>query len=94
MRLQRENAEAGLGGVRLLLKSADRDYEEAIRTFSDGGFYASNLLPGKYTLEVDPAQLAFLEATSMPGRLEFEVKATSAGDYIEGQDLILLATKP
>jgi hypothetical protein len=94
VRLQREEAEAGLGGIRLMLKPEGREGEETIRTFSDGGFYASNLLPGKYTLEVDPAQLTFLNARSVPGILEFEVKATAAGDYIEGLDILLISTKP
>ena len=93
VKLRKAGSDAGLGGVRILLKSVERGTEETIRTFSDGGFYASNLLPGKYTLEVDPAQLTFLSATSEPQKLEFEVKATAAGDYLDGLNLLLISEK-
>ncbi len=89
--LRKEGEDTGLGGVRLLLKSKTRTYEETIRTFNDGGFYASNLLPGKYTLEVDPTQLTFLNATCKPERIEFEVKALAGGDYLENLKLNLIA---
>jgi hypothetical protein len=85
----RDNEE-GLGGIRLLLNGIDNKYEETIRTFSDGNYYAMRLLPGKYTLEVDPAQVSFLNATCQPGKLEFEIKALSEGDYKENMDFLLV----
>jgi hypothetical protein len=83
----------GQGGVRLLLKSRDSAFEMVLRSFTDGGFYAMNLLPGKYTLEADPAQLGFLKARSIPQKLEFEIKAVADGDYIEGLEMILEVTE-
>jgi hypothetical protein len=91
--LRKDSSDSGLGGVRLQLKGVDRTYEETIRTFADGGFYAMNLLPGKYTLEIDPAQLTFLNAVSQPVRVEFEVKALAEGDYIENLNILLLTGK-
>jgi hypothetical protein len=89
--IERNNVLQALGGLRLLLKGVNVKYEETIRTFSDGGFYAMDLPPGKYTLEVDPAQLGFLMAKSRDGTLQFEIKALSEGDNIEGLKIVLTA---
>ncbi len=91
--LRSDNGDEGIGGLRLMLKGIDHTYAETIRTFSDGGFYAMNLLPGKYALAVDSIQLSFLDATSDPVNLGFEVQALAEGDYIEGLNFILTQTK-
>jgi len=88
--LRKGGIDTGQGGVRLILKGKTRTFEETIRTFNDGAFYASNLLPGKYVLEIDPTQLTFLNATSQPERIEFEVKALAGGDYLENLLLKLI----
>ncbi|MDP4205568.1 MAG: SPOR domain-containing protein, partial [Bacteroidota bacterium] len=88
--LRKGGIDAGQGGLRLLLKGVGHSFEETIHTFSDGGYYAMNLLPDKYTIEVDPTQLTFLNATSQPKQLEFEVKALAGGDYVEGLALLLI----
>jgi len=83
--INKNGEKQGIGGLRLLLKKVgSKDFLETIRTFSDGGFYTFSLLPGKYTLEIDPAQLDFLQARIVQEVLEFEIKALSEGDYIEG----------
>jgi len=84
----------GLGGLRLILKHTTSEKTETLHSFSDGGFYAMNLLPGHYTLEVDPVQLSFLNAKSEPEKTNFEIKALSNGDYIEGLSIILKANEP
>jgi hypothetical protein len=89
--IERNNVLQPQGGLRLLLKGVNVKYEETVRTFSDGGFYAMDLPPGKYTIEVDPAQLAFLRAKSRDGALQFEIKALSSGDNIEGLKIVLTA---
>jgi len=89
--VERNNVLQPQGGLRLLLKGVNVKYEETIRTFSDGGFYAMDLPPGKYTIEVDPVQLAFLRAKSRDGALQFEIKALPEGDYIEGLKIVLTA---
>jgi cell division protein FtsN len=91
--LVRDSTSDGIGGIRLLLKRTDKSYEETIRTFTDGGYYAMNLMPGTYTLEPDSVQLGFLAAKSRPDKLEFEIKVVSGGDYITNPD-IMLVSKP
>jgi hypothetical protein len=74
----------GLGGLRLVLeKLNDSEPLQLLRTFTDGGFYVFGLMPGQYRLHADPKQLEFMNVTSEPGFLEFEVKALADGDYLE-----------
>lgn len=74
----------GLGGLRLVLeKLNDSEPLQLLRTFTDGGFYVFGLMPGKYRLYADPKQLEFMNVTSEPGVLEFEIKALADGDYLE-----------
>jgi hypothetical protein len=80
----------GQGGLRLLIKGVNNSYEETVRTFSDGGFYAMDIPPGKYTIEVDQTQLGFLQVTNPKGSLDFEIEALSQGDFIEGLEIHLI----
>lgn len=87
--IEKNGVQQGLGGLRLsLIKEGDPE-EIQIRTFSDGGFYSYGLLPGKYKLKVDPKQLEFMQVSSSPSELEFEIKALADGDYLEGLILVL-----
>ena len=80
----------GQGGLRLLIKGVSVQYEQTIRTFADGGFYAMDIPPGQYTLEIDQAQMGFLNVTWPQGLLKFEIKASAQGDYVEGQKIVLI----
>jgi hypothetical protein len=80
----------GVGGLRISLQRiGDAEPLETIRTFSDGGYYAFGLLPGKYILAIDPKQLEFMKVTATPGKLEFEIEALAEGDYLEKLDFML-----
>jgi tetratricopeptide (TPR) repeat protein len=79
----------GVGGLRLQL-IGEEGRSETIRTFSDGGFYSYGLIPGKYYLQIDPQQLAFIQKAAEPSVLEFEIQALSDGDYLEGLDFMLV----
>ncbi len=46
--------------------------------------------PGRYTIEVDPAQLDFLSARMPEGPVEFEIRALSEGDFVEDLDLFMV----
>jgi hypothetical protein len=89
--LERDGESQGQGGLRLILLKDGETEGQVIRTFSDGSYYSYGLLPGKYTLEVDPQQLEFMQASSNPGKLEFEIKALADGDYLEEMNIILKA---
>jgi len=88
--LEKNGESQGQGGLRLILLKDGKTEGEVIRTFSDGSYYSYGLLPGKYTLEVDPKQLEFMQASSNPAKLEFEIKALADGDYLEDMNIILL----
>jgi len=63
-----------IGGVRLIIKGINNQYEKIIKTFSDGTFYLSGILPGEYSLEVDPVQIEFLSSVCLPRQIIFEVR--------------------
>ncbi len=91
--VQRGEKMLGQGGLRLTINGLDNEYTEVIRTFSDGGFYATDIPPGRYTLLVDEAQQGFISA-SQKEPLMFEIKALADGDYQEGLEIILVADTP
>ncbi len=78
------------GGLRLIITGIDNDFRETIRNFSDGSYYAMDMPPGRYTIEVDPAQLDFLNAQMPEGPQVFEVRALSDGDFIEDLDIFIV----
>ncbi|MDD4108225.1 MAG: hypothetical protein PHH93_05860, partial [Prolixibacteraceae bacterium] len=78
----------GQGGIRLIIKGMNNMFEKTIRTFSDGTFYCMGIMPGHYTLEADPVQCDLLNAESVPGIHEFEVKAVAGGDFVK-RDIII-----
>ncbi len=79
----------GLGGARVLLRQVDGEYEETMRTFSDGSYYAMGIPPGHYESWVDTTQQVFLNARSEPPVRRFEVQALADGDFLEDLDFIL-----
>jgi hypothetical protein len=87
--IERNGTQTGQGGLRLILKTEGKDSEQIVRTFNDGGFYTMDLPPGKYTIEVDPSQMDFLDVKQLE-RLEFEIRALSEGDYVEDLEIILV----
>jgi hypothetical protein len=86
----RDGQERGQGGLRLLLNGISNDHQEIIRNFSDGSYYAMDIPPGRYTIEVDPAQQQFLGAYQQGGPYKFELQALADGDFIEDLNIILL----
>jgi hypothetical protein len=87
--IDRDGKVTGQGGLRLVLKAVDKAFQTVVRTMSDGNFYVMDLAPGKYTLEIDPIQLGFLNVKCEPERVSFEVKALAEGDYVEGLGITL-----
>jgi len=93
--IDEEGRRSGTGGLRLYLQQINTEdgvdpHSEELRTFSDGSFYAYEIPPGEYTLEVDPSQLDFLNSRSEPQQLEFEVEGRADGDFVEGLEINLI----
>jgi hypothetical protein len=59
----------GLAGATLVLRHPATGKERRVTTFTDGSFYVMGLRPGDWVLEVDPALLQGLRATSDPIRI-------------------------
>ena len=76
-------------GLKLQLTREDSDFYQELRTFSDGSFYSYEVPPGNYKLTVDQSQLDILDVVATPNSLEFEVKALSQGDFVEGLNFLL-----
>ena len=87
--IMRNGEQLPQGGLRLIISGTDNDFSETIRNFSDGSYYAMDMPPGMYTIEVDPTQLDFLDAYMPGGPKTFEIRAVSEGDFIEGLELII-----
>jgi hypothetical protein len=60
-----------------------------VKTFSTGEYEYFPLLPGKYTVKLDPQQLAFLRVTCEPAEQTVEIRALPAGDIVQGVNFVL-----
>jgi len=58
--------ERAVAGLKVHLKGVNVDYHVDLPTFSDGTFYQMGVPPGRYTLEVDAAQLSLLGVRAEP----------------------------
>lgn len=87
------NKKSAPGGVRLKLKSLDRDYKKTLRTFNNGSYYAMNLLPGEYKITIEPVQLDYLGVISKPEKRTFKIKALAEGDYLQKLNFKLIKEK-
>lgn len=83
------NEVTGIGGLKVFLKSTEKDFIKEMRTFSDGSFYEYEVPPGDYELYVDSVQLSILNVESYPEKLTVNVKAVPEGDFIEGLRILL-----
>jgi hypothetical protein len=68
-----DSAIATVGGVTLLLADEKGAATQRIVTFSDGSFYVSRVLPGRYKLSVAPSALDALHAAADPAEMQVEV---------------------
>ncbi len=88
---QYENGgQKGIGGLKLVLSSTEKDFVKEIRTYSDGSFYEYELPPGNYEIVVDQSQLDILNSKSSPEKIELEIEAIPEGDFLEGINFTLL----
>jgi len=92
-KVERETADGkqAMSGIRLYLEGQDNDFRTEMQTFSDGSFYAYEIPPGAYALEIDSTQLQFLNAVSEPEVLNFEVEALADGDFKENLNFTIVS---
>ena len=91
---QQGEAHRGLGGVRVRIRQIDGDYDETIRTFSDGSYYAMEIPPGRFESWVDSTQLDFLDVHSDPAIMRYEIEAKAEGDVLENMNFVLFDRYP
>lgn len=77
-------------GLNLHLINSDSSYSITIPVMSDGSFYQMGVPPGDYKLAVDPKQLEILGLEQNPKALEFTVRKTIDGDFIENLNIELV----
>jgi hypothetical protein len=68
-----DSSVATVGGVTLLLSSVSGGAPLRIVTFSDGSFYVSRVLPGRYLLTVAASALNALHAVAQPAEMPVEI---------------------
>jgi Flp pilus assembly protein TadD len=64
-------------GLKVHLEPVRGGARVTLRTFSDGGFYAFGLMPGRYRVSLDSVQLAALDVRAEPPTQELEVRSLS-----------------
>lgn len=79
-----ETNTSGIGGLKLILESEEKEIRKEIRTYSDGIFYDYELPPGNYQISIDNNQLDLLQVDSNPEVIDFEIQAVADGDFVEG----------
>lgn len=80
--------DGGIAGLRMIITGKQNGYTQSIRTLYGGFFFAMDIPPGEYTLEIDPSQLEFMQATVREGSADFTIRSLSEGDYIS--DLLVI----
>jgi hypothetical protein len=89
-----DSAIATVGGVTLLLTGAAPASESMkIVTFSDGSFYVSRVLPGRYVLTVAQSALDALQAEAAPATMPVEI-SLKADDPVLTLPTIHLRRRP
>lgn len=88
-RVVRENGR-GAGGVAIELTHPQSGRQQTVRTFSDGTFYVSRILPGDWVIRVSPASLQALRTTTRPLELRVRIDLSDPNPLMEVEPFILL----
>lgn len=82
-----------VAGLSLEISSKTTDIKKTVAVFNDGSFYYMGLPPGRYEARVDSTQLSVLGVYADPAVLNFTVKPTKNGDFVEGLQIVLKSIK-
>ncbi len=80
-------------GLTLEIKSLATGKVKDVSVFNDGSFYYMGLPPGDYEAYVDSTQLSVLGVYADPAVLQFRIKPTEKGDFVEGLRITLKEKK-
>jgi hypothetical protein len=78
------NAVQPLPGLRLYYTNLATNERKEVVTFFDGSFYAMEVPPGDYRMQVDTTQLDILRSNSHPEYIDFTIQSIPEGDFIAG----------
>lgn len=81
----------GVGGVEVELIHDDTGRRQSVRTFSDGTFYVSRLLPGVWTIRIAAPSLEALQTTSDPEAVVLDINVADTQPLIELEPFVLEA---
>lgn len=87
-RVEMENGQ-GVGGVEVELIHTATDRRQTVRTFSDGTFYVSRLLPGSWRVRVAGPSLDALQASSDPADMRLEIETQDPEPLLEVEPFVL-----
>ncbi len=73
-----------LPGLRLYYTNLATNERKEVISFFDGTFYAMEVPPGDYRMQVDTTQLNILKSNSHPAYIDFTIKSIPEGDFIAG----------
>ena len=80
----------GLGRVIVNVLNSEKKIVGNVMTEADGYFSLMGLAPGKYTAQLDVAQVGKLGYTALPAEREFAIEVTEDGGIADGIDFTLV----
>ncbi len=84
------SGKAGIGGIKLNLMNLSNDQLTEVTTFSSGDFYYLGLMPGSYTIYIDPVQLEDLGFRSEPENITMDINTSGKSDFLEEINFLLI----
>jgi len=86
---QTSNGKESLARVRVNIYNNRNELVAKVLTESDGYFSYLGLMPGKYTLSVDPEQLEKIKMKSISQITSFTIKQIADGDIVDDIEILL-----
>ncbi|KAA3636186.1 MAG: hypothetical protein DWP97_03255 [Calditrichaeota bacterium] len=80
---------SGIGGFKVYVMNLSKEFVVELPTFNSGDFYYLGLIPGSYRAYLDPKELDKYGYVSNPPYIEFEIKPTTGGTFVEGINFLL-----
>lgn len=79
----------GIGGFKVYVMNLSKEFIIEMPTFNSGDFYYLGLIPGSYRAYLDKNELQKYGYASEPPYIEFEIKPTEGGTFIENINFLL-----